>query len=163
MRARGWRPVGHLSRDFGLACAVAAIVFGIRYLPENGFLTSSPTGISKAAILIGVGAISGALTGTSIVAMTIVVGWWKVGRLSIVTSIPVFESTLLLLLKTSTWMLAILTILSILLAVLPLTPKAETFVIPIYGALVATTVNYFRRTVTVLYSAAALVTKTIDD
>ena len=112
---------------------------------------------------MGVGAISGTLTGTSIVAMTIVVGWWKVGRLNSVTSIPAYGDTMLLLLRATTWILAFLAVLSVFLAALPLSPNVETFVIPLYVAVVATALNYIRRTIKMLYSAAALVTKMVED
>ena len=163
MGVRGWKPVSHFARDFVFASVVAAIAFGIQQLPDNQFLIANPTGVSRGAILMAVGAISGTLTGTSVLTMTIVVGWWKLGRLSFVTSMVAHGDTLLLLLKATTWMLGILAILSICLAALPLTPKAEVFIIPLYVAVVATTVNYFRRSITVLFGAAALVTITVDD
>ncbi len=163
MTTRGWRPKSHLSRDFGVAFSVVAIAFGIQHLPENEFLSTNPTGISREMILMSVGAISGTITGTSIIAMTIVVGWWKVGRLGTVTSIPAYGNTMLLVLKTTTWILGFLAVLLVCLAVLPLSSKVEALVTPFYAAVAATAVNYFRRTITMLYGAAALVTKMVDD
>ena len=159
MTTKGWNPIRHISRDLIVAFAAAAIVFVIQHLPENEFLTTNQTEISRETILLSVGAISGAITGTSIIAMTIVVGWWKVGRLGAVTSTLAYGNTMLLVLRTTTWILGFLTVMSICLAALPLSPKIETLVTPLYAAVAATAVNYFRRTITMLYYAAALVTQ----
>lgn len=163
MTTTAWRPLGHLSRDVGLAIVVVAIVLVIQRLPDSEMLDTNSTTISREMILMGVGAISGTMTGTAIVAMTIVVGWWKVGRLAAVTSIPSYGNTMLLVLKTTTWLLAFLAVLSVCLAALPISPKVETLVTPFYAAVAATTVNYFRRTTTMLYYAAALVTKVPEE
>lgn len=155
---KGWSPVKHISRDIAVATVAFIIVFAIQ---QNTWADACVAGSSRNIVLIGIGGISGTLTGTSIVATTVMVGWWNTGRLNTITSIPHFEDTMLLLLQSNTWILGTLCILSVCLAALSLPQDVERIVTPIYVAWIATVINYLRRTITLIYKAAPLVTKDI--
>ena len=158
MNVRGWSPTKHIARDILLALlaigitAVAQLFYRPQPCPFESNVATWPTA------LLAIGGLSGAMTGSSIIATTVIIGWWDTGRLSNITSVPVFADTMLLLLKANTWILGSLTLISIIMAVIPVSPTVHIVTTSIYGGLAITSVNYLRRTITMLYLAARLVT-----
>ena len=159
MTSQGWTPYRHFARDVLIAIFAVMCSMGIEWLMGAKIYAEEPQGIFRETVFQSIAVLSGTMTGTSIIATTMIVGWWDTNRLSSITSIPTFGNTMLLLLKANTWILAAMTILSILLMALGVSSQTESWVIPLYVPVMATAINYFRRTIYMLYRAAELVTK----
>ena len=159
MTARGWTPVRHFLRDALVLVLTVIATVVIQRLTEDDSPKGADAETTWETTLLAIGALSGAMAGSSIIVTTLIVGWWDKDRLSWVAGIPVYGNTILLLLRANTWLLASLTAVSLGLVVLPLSKNIEAVLTPAYAALAITSANYFRRTISVLYKAAVLVTK----
>ena len=159
MKARAWRPARHFLRDALVIVATVIATLAIQRLTEDEAPKGGDATITWETTLLAIGALSGAMTGSSIIVTTMIVGWWDKERLSWVAEIPEYGDSILLLLKVNTWLLACLTAVSLGLVVLPLSKGMEAIVTPAYASMAVTSANYFRRTISVLYKAAALVTR----
>ena len=159
MTAHGWTPRNHFGRDVLIAILAVICTIGIQWVMEYKLHAGTDQGIFREAVFQSIAVLSGTMTGTSIIATTMIIGWWDTNRLSAITSIPEFGNTMLLLLKANTWILGTMTILSISLLALRVSSQTESWVIPVYVPVMATAINYFRRTIYMLYKAAELVTR----
>ena len=159
MTAQGWTPLKHFARDVLIAVLAIICSIGIQWLMDSRIFVEYPQGVFRETVFQSIAVLGGTMTGTSIIATTMIVGWWDTNRLSAITSIPEFGSTMLLLLKATTWILGAMTILSISLMAMRVSSHTEPWVIPVYVPVVATATNYLRRTIYMLYKAAELVTR----
>ena len=159
MTTQGWTPRKHFARDILIAVLATVCSLGIQWLIESRLCVDEPQGVFREIVFQSIAVLGGTMTGTSIIATTMIVGWWDTDRLSAVTSIPAFDNTMLLLLKATTWILGTMTVLSISLMAMRVSSHTEPWVIPVYVPVMATAINYLRRTIYMLYKAAELVTR----
>ena len=159
MEMKGWSPLKHFCRDFAVATITLAIIVGTHQLASSDSSSADVFTVPDKTVLLGIAAISATLIGTSILSMTMIIGWWDTGRLVHITSISDLADTGLLLLQVTTWILLMLMVLSVLLTIVQLPIYIVNVVYLTYVVIVITTLNYLRRTITFLYKAAKLVTK----
>ena len=160
MTAQGWTPRRHFARDILIAVLAVICSMGIQWLIDFKIYVEEPQGIFRETVFQSMAVLGGTMTGTSIITTTMIIGWWDTSRLSGITAIPEFGDTMLLLLKANTWILGTMTILSICLMALRVSSHTDFWVIPVYVPVMATAINYLRRTIYMLYMAAELVTRT---